>query len=268
MRMFSVVAVLGLAVSCGAPAPVVEQKTIVRCGAETCSGCCSEGRCEQGTTSLSCGSGGNACGACAADQLCGGGVCAAKPMPSKPKRIFLTRSYFDGNLKLAGDGLDGLSGGDNLCARAATSVNLGGNWKAWLSTSTVDAIDRIQEAGPWVDLRTSLRSSSVSSSDPSVPLILPMRRFAKRTQSRAHSLFNALLKDCDAKRSSSFSLDRGTRQARIDRSPAARRARLSGLRGAPATGAAAGAANRRGGTHSHRRSGTGSEGSRQRHSLG
>jgi hypothetical protein len=69
-----------------------------------------------------------------------------------PKRVFVTFNEYDGDLKTAGNGATGIEGADNLCALAAASVNLKGVWRAWISTTTVDAIDRIPEVGPWYDL--------------------------------------------------------------------------------------------------------------------
>lgn len=62
---------------------------------------------------------------------------------SDPKRVFVTSSEYTGDL-------GGLVGADEKCQAAADSVSLGGAWAAWLSTSTVDAIDRIEGGGPWV----------------------------------------------------------------------------------------------------------------------
>jgi hypothetical protein len=53
-----------------------------------------------------------------------------------PKRIFLTSTVYDGNL-------GGLAGADAKCQARADAAQLGGTWKAILSTRTVDAADRI-----------------------------------------------------------------------------------------------------------------------------
>jgi hypothetical protein len=58
------------------------------------------------------------------------------------KRLFTTKLGHDANL-------GGLTGADATCTNAATAANLGGSWVAWLSTSTVNAIDRIPDVGPW-----------------------------------------------------------------------------------------------------------------------
>ncbi|MFO0598144.1 MAG: hypothetical protein U0228_22770 [Myxococcaceae bacterium] len=60
------------------------------------------------------------------------------------KLVFATSASFDGNL-------GGLAGADAKCQAAASTSGLTGTFKAWLSTSTVDAIDRIAEVGPWFD---------------------------------------------------------------------------------------------------------------------
>jgi hypothetical protein len=79
-------------------------------------------------------------------------VLAPLPASATPRRIFVTHTAYDGDLKTVGGGVDGLDGADRLCAIAAISTNLGGTWKAFLSTSRVNAVDRIAEGGPWVNL--------------------------------------------------------------------------------------------------------------------
>jgi Sushi repeat (SCR repeat) len=46
--------------------------------------------------------------------------------------------------------LGGLSGGDAICATLAANAGLAGTYKAWLSTSTVNAISRLAGASGWV----------------------------------------------------------------------------------------------------------------------
>src|SRR5258706_2293777 len=41
------------------------------------------------------------------------------------KRVFVTATGYTGNLKAAGAGVNGLAGGDKLCANAATAALLG-----------------------------------------------------------------------------------------------------------------------------------------------
>jgi hypothetical protein len=49
------------------------------CGPETCTGCCSEGTCVEGTSEDACGIGGETCSACQGGQLCGAGTCDLYP---------------------------------------------------------------------------------------------------------------------------------------------------------------------------------------------
>jgi hypothetical protein len=81
------------------------------------------------------------CQASGAFGACDCGVTASK-------RIFVTAALYPGNF-------GGLAGADAKCTTAAEAVTLGGTWKAWLSDSTTDAIDRIAEVGPWVLLGTT-----------------------------------------------------------------------------------------------------------------
>ncbi len=55
------------------------------------------------------------------------------------KRVFLSSASYNGNL-------GGLAGADSKCASLAAAAELGGAWKAWLSTSTTNAKDRIPDA--------------------------------------------------------------------------------------------------------------------------
>ena len=68
------------------------------------------------------------------NNQCGGG--AAK------KYIFTTTTHYTGNL-------GGIAGADTICNNTATAAGLGGTWKAWLSDSNTNAIDRINDVGPW-----------------------------------------------------------------------------------------------------------------------
>lgn len=64
-----------------------------------------------------------------------------------PKRMFITSASGPGELdELTGEGL---GGADLQCTDAATAANLDGNFGAWLSTSTLDAIDRLPTGSFW-----------------------------------------------------------------------------------------------------------------------
>ena len=58
------------------------------------------------------------------------------------KRVFVTSTTTAANL-------GGLAGGDLQCSQRAQAVNLGGTWRAWLSTNTIFAVARITGIGPW-----------------------------------------------------------------------------------------------------------------------
>jgi cysteine-rich repeat protein len=63
---------------------------------------------------------------------------------AQQSRVFVSSTSSDGNL-------GGLVGADATCNSLATAAGLGGNWVAWLSTSTVNAVDRLTPgSGPFV----------------------------------------------------------------------------------------------------------------------
>ncbi len=78
--------------------------------------------------------------------------------PGARRRIFVTAGAFPGNFYRSAGGLEAA---DAQCALSAAM--LGGTWRAWLSGSSVDAIDRIEDVGPWylVD-RTTVVFDSVA----------------------------------------------------------------------------------------------------------
>jgi hypothetical protein len=86
------------------------------------------------------------------------------------KRLFITASEYDGDLKTAGGASDGLTGADHLCATAAAAALLGGTWKAWLSGNGVNAIDRLNDVGPW-SLTTGERVFNNKANLQTVPLV-------------------------------------------------------------------------------------------------
>ncbi|MBA3454067.1 MAG: hypothetical protein H0T42_13315 [Deltaproteobacteria bacterium] len=60
-----------------------------------------------------------------------------------PNRVFVTSTSHTGNL-------GGLAGADAICATRATAVGFGGTFRAWLSTPTVNARDRLGTATGWI----------------------------------------------------------------------------------------------------------------------
>ena len=59
---------------------------------------------------------------------------------SGPWRVFLSSTYYQ-------ERLGGASGVDALCAGLASDAGLGGNWKAWISTTTASAKTRLNQLG-------------------------------------------------------------------------------------------------------------------------
>lgn len=72
-------------------------------------------------------------------------VLAPVQAAAQQSRVFVTSTTTDGNI-------GGLAGADAICNNLAATAGLGGTWVTWLSTSTVDAIDRLQPPtiGPFV----------------------------------------------------------------------------------------------------------------------
>jgi hypothetical protein len=96
----------------------------------------------------------------------GGGDDNITPAPPR-KRVFVT------NAAISSGGFGGLSGADSFCANAASARGLGGSWVAWMSDSMTNAIDRINDVGPWyfVDQQTLVFSSKAAiTSGPATPL--------------------------------------------------------------------------------------------------
>ncbi len=77
------------------------------------------------------------------------------------KRIFLSSKAYSGNL-------GGLTNADNTCQILANSAHLGGNWKAWLSSSTISVSNRFQQSNlPYllVDNTTKIADNWTSLTD-------------------------------------------------------------------------------------------------------
>ncbi len=76
--------------------------------------------------------------ACAADAVC---------RSERGRRVFVTSRTFTGSLSM--DDAVGLEAADRLCQAAADTAGLGGRFVAWLSSDSLDAIDRLRDTGPW-----------------------------------------------------------------------------------------------------------------------
>jgi hypothetical protein len=81
---------------------------------------------------------------CLGGRVCRAGVCGSPDAAAEsPNTVFVT----SGAVPLA---LASLDAADQVCAAAATAAQLAGHYRAWLSTSTADARDRLQGARGWV----------------------------------------------------------------------------------------------------------------------
>lgn len=113
------------------------------------------------------------CGAspCGGGSSSSGGEAVTVAPPAGGLRAFVTAAGYSGDLAAAGAAADGLSGADALCEREAKSAGLTGRWAAWLSTSTVDAKDRIDSPpkgyydvrGRFIGKKTDLVGADLSS---------------------------------------------------------------------------------------------------------
>lgn len=63
-------------------------------------------------------------------------------VPPSKKRVFISSASYNGNL-------GGVTGADAKCTALANNAELGGTWKAWLSSSGNLAKNRVQDVGPW-----------------------------------------------------------------------------------------------------------------------
>ena len=71
------------------------------------------------------------------------------PLPPSGLRVFVSSLRYSADLRSAGGQATGLASADYICQNLADAAQIGGTWRAWLSTSTVNAIDRIAGNGPW-----------------------------------------------------------------------------------------------------------------------
>jgi hypothetical protein len=88
-------------------------------------------------------------------------------------RVFVTHERYTGNLTAyLGSSINGLAAGDAICQVRADSAGLGGKWRAWLSSSEIDAIDRVSGNGPWnlVGFAVAFANRAQLQTEPSDPL--------------------------------------------------------------------------------------------------
>jgi hypothetical protein len=70
--------------------------------------------------------------------VCGAGCVYDTTQCETWRRVFVTSTELQGDF-------GGLDDGDDICRARATAAGVGGDWRAWLSTSTVNARDRITD---------------------------------------------------------------------------------------------------------------------------
>ena len=105
----------------------------------------------------------------------------ASGAPAATSRVFVTSTTHTGDLKTEGAALcggtcaDGLAGGDAICNKRASDASLGGTWVAWLSTSSVDAKDRLPTGpGPGKYVRATGSMAVIADDDMDLLDFLPL----------------------------------------------------------------------------------------------
>lgn len=106
-------------------------------------------------------------------------ACSGSPPPTPPDlwsqpadlapdnrphaRVFVTSATYRGSLKDYASAATGLLSADALCQQAALGAGLSGTFKAWLSDSTTNAVDRLQDVpGGWWTLPPSTTQVAAS----------------------------------------------------------------------------------------------------------
>lgn len=83
------------------------------------------------------------------DVDCGGPCPSCGPCDAPGSRAFLTSQTYEGDFTAVVGGEDGILGADMICQLHADMAGLGGDWGAWISGTDSDAIDRVEDVGPW-----------------------------------------------------------------------------------------------------------------------
>lgn len=90
------------------------------------------------------------------------------PTPTPPPNaiVFVSSTTYQGN------DIQTPIGGDSFCTTVAGAAGFGGIWGAWLSNGTFDAIDRINDVGPWYrfDGTEVFANLAAITSGPAVPI--------------------------------------------------------------------------------------------------
>lgn len=97
---------------------------------------------------------------------------AGTDVPTARKRVFHLRNGRLGKIRDSNDTRTGLEVADADCTTGGQTYG-GGQWRAWLSSSSMNAIDRLVDVGPWyrLDQQTKLfENSAAISLGPLVPI--------------------------------------------------------------------------------------------------
>jgi hypothetical protein len=95
-----------------------------------------------------------------------GGSSGTSGLPAGAKRIFVSSASY------VGSSLTGVAGADQRCSLAAQAQDLGGTWKAIVSSNTQSPTDRIADVGPWylLDGTKVFNNKAGLASTPLVPI--------------------------------------------------------------------------------------------------
>lgn len=93
-------------------------------------------------------------------------------MPPGGKRVFVSSLRYSANLRAEGGEATGRASADAICQTLADAASLGGTFRAWLSTSDLDAIDHIAGSGPWyrMDGAVAFPNRASLGTTPQVPI--------------------------------------------------------------------------------------------------
>ena len=110
--------------------------------------------------------------ACTCRPIADAAVDAGSDARTAPKRVFHLLNGALGAIRDANDTRTGLEVADADCTSAG-QMHGGGQWRAWLSSSSANAIDRLVDVGPWyrLDQQTKLfESRAAIAQGPLVPI--------------------------------------------------------------------------------------------------
>lgn len=96
--------------------------------------------------------------------------------PTQPPglRVFVSSLRYPADLRTAGGQATGRASADYICQTLADAAQIGGTWRAWLSTTDKHAITHIQGNGPWyrIDGQLAFPNRATLGTTPMVPLLI------------------------------------------------------------------------------------------------